>query len=216
MLNLNEVETGSEQKPLELMPDKTPVRAVINLLGGDSEMPEFGPGFLFKKSMSSSAVYCPMEFTIIGGQFDKRKVWHNLFVHGDKLNSNGVPVARQIGLETLRRMIDSIHNLKGADMSPEAQQKRNIAGLDALQGQQFCFLVGVEPEQNGYAAKNKMTIALTPDNSDYIPSGANSGAAPAVNQALINSMPPQGQAAMNAQAPAVTATAGVVPAWAQK
>lgn len=50
MLNLNEVETGSEQRPLELMPDKTPVRAIINLLGGDSEMPEFGPGFLFKKS----------------------------------------------------------------------------------------------------------------------------------------------------------------------
>ena len=210
MLNLNEVQTGSEQKPLELIPDKTPVRAIINLLGGDAEMPEFGPGYLFKKSMSSSAVYCPMEFTIIGGQFDKRRVWHNLFVHGDKLNSNGVPVARQIGLETLRRMVDSIHNLKGDDMSPEAQQKRNIAGLEALQGQEFCFLVGVEPEQNGYAAKNKMTIALTPDNSDYIgPSGnAPAVAAPAPTAPLAP--------AVAANAPTVTATAGVVPAWAQK
>ena len=25
MLNLNQIETGSEQKPLELIPDKTPV-----------------------------------------------------------------------------------------------------------------------------------------------------------------------------------------------
>jgi hypothetical protein len=214
MLNLNEIQTGSEQKPLELIPDKTPVRAIINLLGGDAEMAEFGQGFLFKKSMSSSAVYCPMEFTIIGGQFDKRRVWHNLFVHGDKLDGNGVPVARNIGLETLRRMIDSIYNLKGADMSPEAQQKRNIAGIQALQGQEFSFLVGVEPAQNGYDAKNKMTVVLTPDNSDYVASAG--GAAPVVNQGLIDSMPPQGQAAMNAQAPAVTATAGVVPAWAQK
>lgn len=204
MLNLNEIQTGSEQKPLELMPDKTPVRAIINLLGGDAEMPEFGQGYLFKKSMSSSAVYCPMEFTIIGGQFDKRRVWHNLFVHGDKLDSSGVPVARNIGLETLRRMVDSIHNLKGADMSPEAQQKRNIAGIQALQGQEFSFLVGVEPAQNGYDAKNKMTVVLTPDNSDYVASSV--GAAPVQAAAPV---------ASPVMAPA-TAEAGVVPSWAQK
>ena len=204
MLNLNQVETGSEQKPLELIPDKTPVRAIINLLGGDTEMPEFGQGFLFKKSMSSSAVYCPMEFTIIGGDFDKRRVWHNLFVHGDKLDSNGVPVARNIGLETLRRMVDGIHNLKGADMSAEAQQKRNIAGIQVLQGQEFCFLVGVEPAQNGYDAKNKMTIALTPDNTDYI--GPSAGGASATAPASPQPTAPAAGAA----------AAGVVPAWAQK
>jgi len=198
MLNLNEIQSGSEQKPLELMPDKTPVRAIINLLGGDTEMSEFGQGFLFKKSMSSSAVYCPMEFTIMGGDFDKRRVWHNLFVHGDKLDSNGVPVARNIGLETLRRMVDSIYNLKGADMSSEAQQKRNIAGIQVLQGQEFSFLVGIEPAQNGYDAKNKMTVVLTPDNTDYVGPSAGKFDAPV------------------APAPQSAATAGVVPAWAQK
>ena len=70
MLNLNQIETAEEQKPLELIPDKTSVVAIINLLGGDEEMSEFGQGMLFKKSMSSSAVYCPMEF-IIGGNHDK-------------------------------------------------------------------------------------------------------------------------------------------------
>jgi len=198
MLNLNEIQSGSEQKPLELMPDKTPVRAIINLLGGDTEMSEFGQGFLFKKSMSSSAVYCPMEFTIMGGDFYKRRVWHNLFVHGDKLDSNGVPGARNIGLETLRRMVDSIYNLKGADMSSEAQQKRNIAGIQVLQGQEFSFLVGIEPAQNGYDAKNKMTVVLTPDNTDYVGPSAGKFDAPV------------------APAPQSAATAGVVPAWAQK
>lgn len=204
MLNLNEIQSGSEQKPLELMPDKTPVRAIINLLGGDTEMPEFGQGFLFKKSMSSSAVYCPMEFTIMGGDFDKRRVWHNLFVHGDKLDSNGVPVARNIGLETLRRMVDSIYNLKGADMSAEAQQKRNIAGIQALQGQEFSFLVGIEPAQNGYDAKNKMTVVLTPDNTDYVGSSGGGAGAP------VAPTPQSTAPAMGA------ANAGVVPAWAQK
>ena len=76
------------------------------------------------------------------------------------MDSNGVPVARNIGLNTLRLIVDSIHNLGKDDMSAEAQQKRNIAGIQVLQGQEFCFLIGVEPEKNGYAAKNKMTTPL--------------------------------------------------------
>lgn len=213
MLNLNQVQSGSEQAPMELIPDKTPVRVIINLLGGDTEVPEFGQGHLFKTAASGS-IYCPIEFTIIGGQFDKRRVWHNLFVHGPKLDANGVSVARNIGLETLRRMVDSIHNLKGADMSAEAQQKRNLAGVQALQGQELSILVGVEPAQNGYDARNKMTVVLTPDNSDYVaPSG---GAAP-VAAAPAPTQPMAPAAAASApSAPAVTATAGVVPAWAQK
>ena len=55
------------------------------------------------------------------------------------LDNNGVPVARNIGLNTLRRMVDSIYNLKKDDMSNGLQQKRNIAGIQVLQGQQFCF-----------------------------------------------------------------------------
>jgi len=213
MLNLNQVQSGSEQAPLELIPDKTPVRVIINLLGGDTEVPEFGQGHLFKTAASGS-IYCPIEFTIIGGQFDKRRVWHNLFVHGPKLDANGVSVARNIGLETLRRMVDSIHNLKGADMSAEAQQKRNIAGVQALQGQELSILVGVEPAQNGYDARNKMTVVLTPDNSDYVGPSGNAGnvaAAPAPTQPMAPAT-----AASAPSAPTVTATAGVVPAWAQK
>ena len=213
MLNLNQVESGSEQAPLELIPDKTPVRVILNLLGGDTEVPEFGQGHLFKTAASGS-IYCPIEFTIIGGQFDKRRVWHNLFVHGPKLDANGVSVARNIGLETLRRMVDSIFNLKGADMSAEAQQKRNIAGVQALQGQELSILVGVEPAQNGYDARNKMTVVLTPDNSNYVGPSGNAGnvaVAPTPTQPMAPAT-----AASAPSAPTVTATAGVVPAWAQK
>lgn len=213
MLNLNQVESGSEQAPLELIPDKTPVRVILNLLGGDTEVPEFGQGHLFKTAASGS-IYCPLEFTIIGGQFDKRRVWHNMFVHGPKLDSNGVSVARKIGLETLRRMVDSIHNLKGADMSAEAQQKRNIAGVQALQGQELSILVGVEPAQNGYDARNKMTVVLTPDNSDYV--GPSGGAAPVASAPMPTQPMAPAATASAPSAPTATATAGVVPAWAQK
>lgn len=198
MLNLNSVEMSeSSNAPLELIKDKTPVRAMINFTGGDIEIPEFSKDKLFKKSQHTSAMWAEMEFTIIGGEYDKRRVWHRLFVHGDKLDNNGVPVARNIGLETLRKMVDSIHGLRSTDMTPEAQVKRNLSSLTDLQGQQFSFLVGVEPEQNGYPAKNKMTVVLTPDDNNYV-----SG----------NAVPAMGGAPV-AQ-PAAAAPAGVVPQWA--
>ena len=50
MLNLNEVQSSaSEKKDLPLIPDKTIARAMINIQGGEVEMPEFGQGLLFKK-----------------------------------------------------------------------------------------------------------------------------------------------------------------------
>jgi len=199
MLNLNEVSTGTENQTMELIPDKTAVRAIINFTGGDTEKSDFGHGKLFKNSATTSAIWADMEFTIIGGSFDKRRVWSRLFVHGDKMDENGQPVARNIGLQTIRRMIDSIHNLKANDMSPEAQQKRNISGIQDMQGCEFSFLVGIEPENNGYPAKNKMTIVLTPDNSDYV-----SGNAPAM-----------APASLAPAAPATAPASGVAPAWAQ-
>lgn len=198
MLNLNTVEMSeSSNTPLELIKDKTPVRAMINFTGGDTQIAEFSQDMLFKKSQHTSAMWAEMEFTIMGGEYDKRRVWHRLFVHGDKLDANGVPVARNIGLETLRKMVDSIHGLRSTDMSPEAQVKRNLSSLTDLQGKEFSFLVGIEPEQNSYPAKNKMTVVLTPDDSNYV----SGGAAPAMASAPV---------AQPAAAPA----SGVVPQWA--
>jgi len=204
MLNLNNIETGAPVgAPLELIPERTVVRAVINLLGGETELTEFGQGGLFVKSQTSSAIYCPLEFTIIGGDFNTRRVWHNLFVHGDKLDDNGVSVARNIGLSTLRRMIDSIHGLLSSDMSPEAQAKRNISGLMDLQSKEFCFSVGIEPEKNGYAAKNKMSLVLTPDNPEYVSGGGQPASAPPASSTVV---PPA----------AVQNGGGVAPSWAQR
>ena len=49
---------------LELIPDKTAVRAIINFTGGDAEKSDFGHGKLFKNS-----------------SYHKRKVWADMEVH---------------------------------------------------------------------------------------------------------------------------------------
>jgi hypothetical protein len=38
----------------------------------------------FKRSQSSAAKWMELEFTVLGGQFDKRKFWDRIFVDGTK------------------------------------------------------------------------------------------------------------------------------------
>ena len=201
MLNLNEVSLQETNTSTELLPipDGTVVRAIINFTGGDEIIPEFSNEPIFKKSQTSSAIYCPMEFTIIGGEHDKRRVWHNLFIHGDKIGNNGVPVAREIGLRTLRNMVDSAFNLNPDNQSQEAVNKRNITGIDVLQGQEICFVVSIEKGTNGYADRNKVKIVLTPKDNNFLQ--------PTVG-AMNGNLPP-------AQAPVQPQNAGVTPQWAK-
>ena len=91
MLDFNQIESDTKTGDFELIPDKTIAYAVMQLQGGDTEIPEFGRGNFFLKSQHSKAKWLPLEFTIIGGDYDGRKVWHRLFVDGDKLNAYLTP-----------------------------------------------------------------------------------------------------------------------------
>jgi len=204
MLNLNNVAPAEyDNTPLELMPDGTIARGIVKLTGGDMELPEFGAGTFFKSSQSTSAKWLPIEVTIVGGDFDKRKVWHNIFVDGDKLSERGVPVAKEIGLRTLKSMIDSAFNLSSKDDSPQAQAARNLNGVNDLNGVSICFSIGVEKGTNGYADKNKIKYVLTADSKGFI-AGSAPVAAPAASAPMATAAPQP-----------TTATAGVTPAWAR-
>ena len=136
MINLNDIPTsgGSSEAPT-LMPDGTIARAhMIFTSDGDMQMPEFSQAHVFRKSQNTSAIWLPLELTVIGGQFDRRKVWHNLFVHGDAVDDDGVSKARKVGLQTMRDIINSAYSLSRNDVTPETQAKRNIPSVDVLDG----------------------------------------------------------------------------------
>jgi len=220
MLNLNEVvlEESNTSNDLQPIPDGTVVRAIINFTGGDEVIQEFSQLSMFKKSQTTSAIYCPIEFTVMGGEFDKRRVWHNLFVHGDKMGNNGIPVAREIGMRTLRNMVDSAYNLNPNDQSAEAVGKRNIMAIEALQGQEICFVVAVEKGTNGYKDRNKVKIVLTPKDNNFI--GSNNGTVPVTGASVngtvnMNALPQNVANAMQAQMPAQPQNSGVTPQWAK-
>ena len=207
MLDLNNVSYSDDgPRDFELIPDGTVVRAFIKLSGGDHELPEFGGGTYFKSSQSG-AKWMPIELTIVGGPYNKRKVWQNIFVDGAKTDQNGFSIAKRIGLETIKKMVDSHFALDMKDDSPEAAQKRgSINGVHMLNGMQICFKVGIEKGNNGYADKNKIKAVLTPGSQEFI-AGSPAAVAPAAT--------PTPQAAPAPSAPATTATAGVTPTWAR-
>jgi hypothetical protein len=218
MINLNDIPTsgGSSEAPT-LMPDGTIARAhMIFTSDGDMQIPEFSQAHVFRKSQNTSAIWLPLELTVIGGQFDRRKVWHNLFVHGDAMDDDGVSKARKVGLQTMRDIVNSAYSLSRNDVTPETQAKRNIPSVDVLDGIEVCVVIGVEKGTNGYADKNKVKAFIGPDSSDFIPSGGMVGGPnPSGVIAPATAPMPQGvQNAMAAQAP--QQAGGVTPAWAQK
>ena len=205
MINLNEVQPETSQMERTLIPLGTVARAIILVKMGDVTIPEFGNGQWFKKSQSSAAKWMELEFTIVGGQFDRRKFWDRIFVDGDKLGESGIPLAKEIGLRTLRSIIESANSLDPSDMSPEAQSRRQISGVDALNGMEICAKVGVKKGTNGYEDANKLMVALTPNQKEFISSGNN-----ATQQVQQPSYQPQ------APAPTQAVSNNPVPSWANK
>ena len=205
MLDLNNVPSmDGGDGDFELIPDGTVVNAIIKLSGGTIEIPEYGAGRYFKESMTTTAKWLPIELTIVGGAFDKRKVWQNIFVDGDAKDENGISKARKIGLNTIKQMVDSGFGISPKDESEDARAKRaSVQGVHMLNGMNISCTLGIEKGRDGYPDRNKIKTVLTPDSPNYIRS---SGQAAPVAQATVAQTP----------APQQNTTAGgVTPSWAQ-
>ena len=201
MLNLNNAAVSeAPTQTRTLIPNGTVCRAIIVVKMGDTEIPEFGNGMWFKKSANTSAKWMELEFTVVGGEYDKRKFWHRLFVDGDKKLSSGISQAKEIGLSTLRSIIESANNINPSDMSEAAVQRRNISGVNDLSGMEICAKVGIEKGTNGYEDKNKLIAAVTPNQKDFVPSG----------------QAPMAQAPAAQPQQAAQSTSGVEPSWAKR
>lgn len=201
MINLNTASVNDGPQEFSLIPGGTIARAVIVVKMGDIEIPEFGAGQWFKQSQSSKAKWMELEFTVLGGEFDRRKFWDRIFVDGDKMGQSGMPQAKEIGLSTLRQIIESANGLDPTDMSEAAQQRRNISGIMDLNGMEICAKIGIKRGTNGYSDSNKLTAAMTPNQTGYIGAG----------QAQVQQTPAAGQPATQQ-----ASSGGVAPSWANR
>ncbi len=169
-INFNDIEPSSGSSgEFELIPENTIARVTLQLEGGSLEIPEFGRGNFFKASQGGGrAKWMPVVFTIKGGDYNGRKVWHRIFVDGDKMSERNVPVAKEIGLRTMRSIIESARNINPDDTTPNAQQARQLNSIEDLNNMELCVKIGIEKGTNGYADRNRLIAPLTPNNAGYI------------------------------------------------
>ena len=197
MIDLNNVGDMSPSGDFELIPENTIARAIITIKPNAVTMPEFSNTPIFKASQTTSAKWLEVEYTIIGGQFDKRKFWQNHF-DGDAKDDSGVSNLKKIGLQWLKAVVES-HNILQWMLHLKLKQVRQIdmqkGGVASINGMNVCVKIGIEKSNDPqYSDKNRCKVILTQGMEGYIPSGS---------------------APTNTPSPAPTNNGNAVPDWAR-
>lgn len=190
-MNFNDAEeqTGGG----DLIPNGTLVKVHMKIRPGGYDDPAKGwTGGVATRSESTGAIYLDCEFTVIGGKFNKRKVWTLVGLHSPK-----GPKWEQMGRSFIRAALESARGIKPQDMSELALKARQVSGLADLDGLEFVVKIEVEKAEAGseYNDKNKINVVIPVTHKDYA--------------ALMS-----GTAPVEAVAAPKPATTGSVPAWA--
>jgi hypothetical protein len=199
-LNLNEAEP---QRPFDLIPAGTIVTAQMMIRAGG-----IGEDGWLKRSADGNCEGLDLEFTIVDGDYAKRKIWQFMILNG---TTDGHAKAADISRTMLRGILESAHGIRPDDVSEEAQSKRN-SDLADFQNLRFIARVSIEKSKDpAYDDKNKL-YALTPDARQWQPVEQ----IPAPAQGTFTGMTGAPAAQARAAAPAKSAPAQAVarPQWA--
>lgn len=138
---------------VELIPAGTVVKARLNLRPGDSDKDQY-----LKKAKTGS-LYLDCEFTVIEGEYAKRKIYHKIGIEG---NDVWVAASRRF----IKNILESAKGISKNDKSPEAEKARQITYFSDLDGLDVLIKVGVETGGE-YADKNRIVSVITAENPIY-------------------------------------------------
>lgn len=179
MPNLN---SADEQR--SVIPAGTALDLVMRVRPGGE-----GEGGFLKRSKGGDSKALDAEFTVIGGQYDKRRIYGLFTVEGV---TQGHAQAREISFQKLRAIVESARGIRPDDKSEAAVKARDV-GWGDFNGMAFMAKVAVEPPRQNpqtgewYSAKNTLGEVIAPDRQnwrqvDYVPGlddGGNSVGNPA-------------------------------------
>jgi hypothetical protein len=150
--------TAGAQKSFDIIPDGTIAVVQMNIRPGN-----VGPGGILKRSKEGTCEGIDAEFTVVEGEYAKRKFWAFMVVSG---TTDGQQEAADITIRRLRAILESAKGIRPEDVSEAAKAKRNAEYAD-FDGMRFMAKLGVEPAHDGYKAKNILTEAITPDRKEW-------------------------------------------------
>jgi len=190
----NDFSTADEQVDRDaLIPAGTLVKVHLKIKTGGYDDPSQGlTGGIGTRSDSTGSIYLAPEYTIMGGPFNKRKIWNSLI----GIQSPKGPKWGQQGRAFIRAMLESARGIAPNDMGERAMMARKINSYADLNGLEFVAKVSIEKGQDGYDDKNAIQTVIPVTHKDY--RALMDGTAPT----------PQSSAPAPSQAPA-----GNQPAW---
>jgi hypothetical protein len=144
MHDFNNAET---QRSRDVIPADTIAAIAMHIKPGG-----VGDGGWLKESKDGSSKGLDCEFTVVDGEFIKRKFWTRFTLEGE---SDGHKAARDISERTLRAILESARGVGPHDKS-DAAKKARMADWADFDGIRFVGRIGVEPARNGYTAKNTL------------------------------------------------------------
>jgi len=188
---------AEEQTGGDVIPHKTLAKVHMKIRPGGYDDPAKGwTGGYATRSETTGAVYLDCEYTVIGGKYNKRKVWSLIGLHSPK-----GPKWEQMGRSFIRAALESARGIKPQDASDAAMKARQISGFGDLDGLEFVAQIDVEKAEPGseYGDKNKINNVIPATHKEY--------------GSLMNGTAPVETSANTQTAPAQSG--GNVPAWAQ-
>jgi hypothetical protein len=152
MTNFDFNDAGEQR---DVIPAGTIVTVQMNIrTGGVDE------GGWLKNAANGASKGLDCEFTVVGGDHDKRKFFKWMVVEG---TTPGHVEAEKISRNLLRAILESARNIRPDDKSETAQAARKVSGWGDFEGLRFICKLGVEPPKDGYGPKNKIQEVITPD-----------------------------------------------------
>ena len=136
------------------------VRMTIKPGGYNDESQNWTGGYATKNPETGS-ISLNAEFTVLEGQYAKRKVWGKIGLHSE--NGPEWPI---MGRQLVRSMLNSARGISAKDTSEKAVAARQVKSFADLDGIEFIAKIGTYVNQYG-EQKNELKAVITPDHKDY-------------------------------------------------
>jgi hypothetical protein len=137
----------SAGQSIGLIPDKTASKAVVNVRG-------------IKNSDKTGSRYLDVEFTLVGGEFNGRKVWSIIM---DPTFDGNTPEAKSLGKKFIVRMLEAAGLVTVGDEASYGRFPTLQDVVNALNGQTVAIKVGIKKGDQGYADKNTVSDYYSPN-----------------------------------------------------
>lgn len=148
------------QREIGIIPDGTVAVVHLTVRPGNA-----GEGGWLKRSKNGDSQALDCEFTVVDGQFAKRKFWSLFTLEGA---TEGHQKAADISASRLRAILESARGIRPDDESETAKAGRRMASWGDFDGLRFIARIGVEKGKDGFKDKNTLDAAVTPDRKAWV------------------------------------------------